>query len=516
MESTETTETKKRVVEQLLRKGVLVSPDLIDKLDSITPLTKTPDDFLILSREIECLIEKKKDVNWQEFEKLKVLFEKEKSSEPYKNFVTFLKAEEERAGENDLKVVFSYAGESRKRSYEDFVSLFAARYNALRNMLQGRHGLQDVTSINRINSRTEREKVSLIGLIQEKHITKNKNMLLTVEDQTGSIRVLISKNKPELYNMAKDLVHDEVIGISGVNGDKVVFANNLLWPDIPDKPLKKTDEDVFVVFLSDLHVGSKNFLPEEFNRFIKWINGQTGNEGQRKIAEKVKYVFIAGDLVDGVGVYPEQNKELEIDDIHSQYEECARLLSQIPQRIKIIVCPGNHDSTRMSEPQPAFTDKTAKALLSLPNIVSVSNPSILKIGVKEGFDGFTVLLYHGYSFDYYVANVDSIRQQGGYDRADLLMKFLLQRRHMAPAYSSTLYLPEIKDYLVIDNPPDFFVTGHIHKTSVSNYKNTTLISGSCWQSKTLFQEKVGHHPEPAKVPVANLRTREIKILKFGD
>jgi DNA polymerase II small subunit len=124
-------------------------------------------------------------------------------------------------------------------------------------------------------------------------------------------------------------------------------------------------------------------------------------------------------------------------------------------------------------------------------------------------------MYHGYSFDYYVANVDDIRRSGGYDRADLIMKFLLQRRHLAPSHTSTLYIPDPeKDALVIDKAPDIFCTGHIHKSSVSHYRGITLISGSCWQKTTPFQMKVGHHPEPARVPAVNLKTREVKILKF--
>jgi len=115
-----------------------------------------------------------------------------------------------------------------------------------------------------------------------------------------------------------------------------------------------------------------------------------------------------------------------------------------------------------------------------------------------------------------VANVDSIRGKGGYDRADLIMKFLLKRRHLAPTHTSTLFVPYTDvDPLFIDIVPDFFVTGHIHKSTVSKYRNVTLISGSCWQSKTDFQEKVGHHPEPCRVPIVNLQTREAKILKFG-
>ena len=126
-----------------------------------------------------------------------------------------------------------------------------------------------------------------------------------------------------------------------------------------------------------------------------------------------------------------------------------------------------------------------------------------------------MLIYHGYSFDYYIANIDQIRTSGGYDRADLVMKYLLERRHLAPTHTSTLYIPDSeKDILVIEQVPDFFVTGHLHKTSVSQYKATTLISGSCWQDITNYQIKVGHHPEPGRVPVVNLKTREMRILRF--
>ena len=141
---------------------------------------------------------------------------------------------------------------------------------------------------------------------------------------------------------------------------------------------------------------------------------------------------------------------------------------------------------------------------------------MVNIHSSKDFPGFNILLYHGYSFDYFVAHVDSLRNNGGYDRADLIMKFLLQRRHLAPTHTSNLYIPDMKkDPLVIDPIPDFFVSGHIHKSVTSNHRNVTMICSSCWQSKTAFQEKMGHNPEPSRVPIVNLQTRGVKILKFG-
>ena len=127
------------------------------------------------------------------------------------------------------------------------------------------------------STKKDRENMALIGIVSRKEITKNENIILTVEDLTGSISVLVNKNKPELFEQARDIVLDEVLGITGVNGSKIVFANNLLWPDIPlNKELKKSKEESYAVFLSDLHVGSDNFLPEEFDRFLKWIKGEAG------------------------------------------------------------------------------------------------------------------------------------------------------------------------------------------------------------------------------------------------
>ncbi len=454
---------KKRMVELLLKKNILVSPDMLSNLDTA------------------------------EIEDLEVPLEK-----------------------SSVEVVYSYDELPKKRECSDFVSYFNARFRSIQNMLVSRPELKNITAISRLKFVKEKEFCSFIGMIYDKQVTKNGNIIIKLEDQTGSVNVLVNKTKPALFNLAKDLVFDEVIGVSGSSsGKELVFVNNILLPDIPSSELKKSNEEAYAVFISDLHVGSKQFLSEEFSRFVKWINGQTGSNEQKEIARKTKYVFITGDIVDGVGIYPAQDEELEITDIYEQYGKCADLLRQLPRDKKIIISPGNHDSMRISEPQPALYGEIPLPILNLPNVYLVSNPAMVNIDRTENFSGFDVLLYHGYSFDYYIANVESIRTKGGYDRADLVMKFLLQRRHLAPAHSSTLYLPDSFDNLVISRVPDIFVTGHIHKASVSSYKHTTLISSSCWQSKTSFQERMGHHPQPARVPVVNLKTREVKILKFA-
>lgn len=417
---------------------------------------------------------------------------------------------------SSVNIIYSFKNTPKKHLVTGFTNSFITRYKFLESLLRNRQELQNMTTINRVLGKKEKEQISIIGIVEEIGETKNKNIILTIEDPTGRIKILITQAKKELYGLAKDLVVDEVVGINGTSSDKIIFAENIIWPDIPfESELKKGEKEEYAIFLSDIHVGSKLFLKEEFEKFLRWLRGETGNDAQKSIANKVKYVFIAGDLVDGVGIYPSQEEELAIKDISEQYAEFSRLISKIPTDKKIIICPGNHDAVHLAEPQPAFYQEFSPGLFNLPNVSLVTNPSLINIGKTDTFGGFNVLMYHGYSFDYYVANVGSIRTSGGYKRSDLIMKFLLKRRHLAPSFTSTPYFPSHdEDPLLIKKVPDFFITGHIHYCSVANYKGVTMISGSCWQDKTSFQEKLGHEPEPGRVPIVNLKTREVKVLRF--
>lgn len=522
-------EVKKRgIVDFFLKKGLLLNAELLNSLEDSTNLEEfirllegNDKEIAVLSETTKFFVDHNNSLNWTELDKIRA--KSEKSGNNRESILTNILPnnsytyKESGMEETTVKVIFSYNKTPKKREANHFIQYFNSRYQALEKILKGRQELQNSISISRIVAKEDRKQVCIIGMVKDKQPTKSGNYILVVEDMTGEIRVIINRNKPDLFAEARNIMLDEVIGVVGVNGDKVIFASDIIYPSIPfTENTKKSESEAYALFLSDLHVGSNNFLEEEFNKFLRWINCDLGNEMQRDISSKVKYLFIIGDLVDGCGVYPGQEKELKIKDIKEQYKVCAELLSKIPTNIKLVISPGNHDAMRLAEPQLPIYKDFAEPLYNLPNAIMVSNPAMVNIHSSESFEGFNVLIYHGYSFDFYVAEVESIRNKGGYDRADLLMKFLLQKRHLAPSYTSTQYVPDInEDCLVIDKVPDFFVSGHLHKAAASNYKNITLICGSCWQSKTKFQEKVGHNPEPSRVPIVNLKTRQIKILKFG-
>ncbi len=416
----------------------------------------------------------------------------------------------------NIKIIWEYDDVQKKRTVQDFIDYFNARYRTLQKILATRQELANLTSIARLRGKRDREEVSIIGIVLEKGLTKNEHIALTLEDTTGSIKVLVSKNS-EIYHTAKDIVYDEVIGVRGSTGDGIIFASRLVFPDIPLGDVKITTEEAHAAVLSCLHAGSAGFEHEKFEKFAQWCNGDYGTEEEKELAKKLRYIFLCGDVADGIGIYPAQEKELAITDIRQQYEEAARLLRKLPTNIPIIIGPGNHDVGRISEPQPKLSKDYAKPLWEIPNAIMVCNPCILNIHSSETSPGLDILMYHGYSFDDYAEIVPSIKNSGAHisDRAPLVMKFLLQRRHLAPQHTSTLYIPDPRyDPLVLERIPDLFFAGHIHKSGTLHYRTTTTVSASCFQAKTKFQEKVGHDPEPGVVPIVNLKTRQVTMMRF--
>lgn len=421
------------------------------------------------------------------------------------------------SGASSVKVLTDYDELPKKRSVQDFIDYFNARFRAMEKLLQSRSDLQNLTSIARLRGKKEREIVSIIGIVADKHTTKNDHLVLKLEDASGSFRVMFSKSKTDVYQQALDVVFDEVVGIKGTLADNIIFADSLVIPDIPIAQQKTSPDDAHMAVLSCVHVGSAGFESEKFEKFIQWTRGEYGTDEEKEMAKKLKYLFVCGDVVDGVGIYPGQEDELSITNIKGQYEECARLLSRLPKELNIIIGPGNHDVGRISEPQPKLMKEYALPLWQLPNVTMVCNPCMVNIHASNDFSGFDVLMYHGYSFDDYGECVPSIKNSGKHlsDRAVLIMRFLLQRRHLAPQHTSNLYIPDPRyDPLVIDKIPDLFIAGHIHKAGTLNYRSASLVAGSCFQKKTDFQEKVGHEPEPGVVPVMNLQSRTVHMLKL--
>jgi DNA polymerase II small subunit len=398
--------------------------------------------------------------------------------------------------ETEVKILRDITGFSCcEGDITDFARYFLDRFRKIKKMLVRRRELAGSVPIEKA-MKVSRE-VRLIAMVNEVRNTKNGHKMLEVEDEESRCLALITKNS-NLIN--ESIIPDEVIGIVGkasAKGDMVI-VEELVRPDIPlTKTLRPIDSSASVAFVSDIHVGSNTFLQKQWERMIAWLRSNWKEDG-------IEYMVISGDIVDGIGIFPNQEDELEIDDIFKQYERLSEFFKDIPDGMKLVVQPGNHDAVRPAEPQPTFSRKITDLFDS--SIMFVGNPCLLEI------EGRSILTYHGRSMDDLVNNVQSL----SYETPIEAMKEMLKRRHLSPMYGGkTPVAPEKEDYMVIDQVPDIFVTGHVHGAGLSEYRGVKLINASTWQAQTSFQRMHNFNPDPAKVPIVHLGTGRSTMMDFN-
>ncbi|MCX8171380.1 MAG: metallophosphoesterase, partial [Candidatus Bathyarchaeota archaeon] len=257
--------------------------------------------------------------------------------------------------ESDIKVISDPTGKiSAAGSLEDYIEYFRSRFRKLSKIIRSRGDAKDSGSISDALRAPENSKVKFICMVTDKRETK-RGIFFKVEDLESCITVFAPAERQEIYLKAQRILLDQVICVSALRGrDNLFVLEDIILPDTPLRKPARASAPVCAVLLSDLHVGSKMFMEKEFKHFIRWLRGEVGGENLRGLAGRVKYLIIAGDIIDGVGIYPQQYDELEIKDIYKQYERAARELEDIPDHIEIIIIPGNHDATRRALPQPAI------------------------------------------------------------------------------------------------------------------------------------------------------------------
>jgi len=389
---------------------------------------------------------------------------------------------------------------------DDFNNYFKDRFQKLSKIIRERLDFNSAKEISYALEKKYGEKVKIIAMVTRRR-ERTEHLFLDIEDfeNTATLMVIREKNK-ELFEMARRILPDQLIGIEAIHGKgDLLIAEQIVLPDVPERKQKKAKDPINAVLLSDIHIGSTTFCTDAFEKLILWLNGKVGNKKQIEAASRTKYVLIAGDLVDGVGVFPRQEKELSIPDIYQQYKLLAQYIEQIPDYMEVVIIPGNHDAVRQALPQPIIPKDFAEPIYEARDIRTLGNPSEISI------HGIHILMYHGRSLDDIIARVLNLSMK----TPDKAMEYLLKSRHLAPEYGArTSLAPERRDRLVITNVPDVFQAGHIHVAQNSVYKSTIIVNCGAWQSQTEFQKRMGLDPTPGIMPILNLQTMEVNMMNF--
>ena len=380
-------------------------------------------------------------------------------------------------------------------------ALFQSRYRTLARMLRGRPELPNLRPVREL--RASEGVASVIGMVSDVRETPQRHhLILKVDDESGSLEALVPKDSPASRS---PFLPDEVVGLKltfSKEPGKIPRVAHVERPDVPStRPLGRSTTPRRAIFLSDLHVGSRSFLTESWAHLVEFLRGRGPHP---ELAASIDYVVIAGDLVDGIGVYPRQERDLAIPDVVEQYAEVGRRLAELPDRLTIVAIPGNHDAVSPAEPQPALPANLA--LLLPPNVRTLANPSTFALS------GVVVEAYHGRSFDDLIPAIP----KASYARPTEVMRRMLEMRHLAPIYGDrTPLAPLPRDGLVIDPAPDILVTGHSHTYGVERYRNVLLLNASTWQSETEYQRMRNVTPVPARAAVVDLATLALVTLDFS-
>src|SRR3989344_2614859 len=248
-------ESKKELVKLLFDRGLLLKPELFSSLTEL---------------EIERTLSEAKQGKVKDIEE----FVKELRQNKIQINIGERKS--------DVNIVYNYKDTKKKRQVADFVDMFRHRYASISKILRNRKEFQNVMSINKIANKKPGEEAVIIGMVNDIRESKGGHTILKIEDTTGFVNVLVNKTKKELFETAKEVVQDEVIGIVGTCGEGIIFAKTIQIPDVPaTKEYKKYHDEVYMAIISDIHAGTKALMKEEFLKFISWLNGEVGTEEQR-------------------------------------------------------------------------------------------------------------------------------------------------------------------------------------------------------------------------------------------
>ena len=411
----------------------------------------------------------------------------------------FLGLKEDKKLLNEHRVLFDPTLKiTSAEGIEGYKALFSSRFEKLKKIVSNRPEAKLLKSISLIISTKSKEDMFLCGLLSERRSERNITKL-TIDDPTGTIETIVFDK--DLQKTAQGLLIDQFVFVKinlGKNGGFIV--KDLIVPGIPEHASNRSETETYAVFLSDLHIGSMYFMEKELNDFIAWLSSPD------PVARKIRFVLICGDLVDGVGIYPGQDKELVFVNVEDQLKKAVEILEKIPKHIKIFIVPGNHDPGRRALPQPAIPEKYELGLWNKENFFILGNPSIVSL------NGVKVLLYHGQSID------DVVRTTPGlsYDKPTEVMRRFLQARHLSPIYGSqTPIAPETEDMMVIDEVPDIFQAGHVHVVGFDMYRGVLILNSGAWQHQTPFQAGVGITPTTGIAVIVNLKTFKVYTKDFG-
>jgi DNA polymerase II small subunit len=406
---------------------------------------------------------------------------------------------------------------SDKPNIETFRQLFLNRYEKLSNILKTNISeqnsiLRQILSDEEIP--TDKSGI-LLGMVQDTRVLHTNKFVIQLENPESNILTrCVMVQDSESFPEYREILRDTVVGIEGVlpknyqGGEITAFwGRDVIRPSFNPIDFKSTTESYKILFISDIHFGSNNFIRSIFAKLIQFLSLQKLTPQNEELASKIGTLMIVGDLIEGIGLFPDQKDEIVYHSLQSQYEGLSILLQEIPKDIEIIIIPGEHDATQIPNPQPAIDKQIGKTLLTLPNLRNHGNP--LRLTIED----MTILAFHGQGHEILFEkhfDADPLNPIRG-------IKDLLEYRHLFPEYGSfNPITPFKRDYLVINEIPNVVVSGHFHQAHFEEYKGVKILTCGSFQREENKKTKDIINASLGRFPILDTQTGQVEMIDLKE
>jgi len=355
----------------------------------------------------------------------------------------------------EIKVIKDVTGKSTcEGEAREYQVLLRSRLNSLRGELLKRPPLSGYVSMDSLPPPGRR--AAVVGLVEDIRVSRKGHRILVLEDETGSVSVLIPSDRSSASSL---FMADEVVGVVGRVGDdrNRMVANEVIFPE-PQPADGTVRGQGSIVMVGDLHWGDAAFQREGWDQLIQHVTNRSG-------IDDIRALLMLGDLVDTDALLTSADASSGGDPIQDAYSALGQSLQGLPDKVIPIVIPGEKDAVRITQPQPAIAKRLQQGFPD--RSMFLGNPSWLEVG------GISMLAYHGVGCELYAKRMDP----SGKTRANNILKEMVRKRHLCPSMTrDTPLAPESTDMMIIDPLPRVMVTAHLHWGAVGNFRNVMLVN----------------------------------------
>src|SRR2546428_8684265 len=244
--------------------------------------------------------------------------------------------------ESRLEVVFDPTGKLGTTGVlDDFLRYFRNRFEKMSNLFRQRIDTRSSGTIADALAGGTNGRGRFIAMVVEKR-EKGNRIFLTVDDYDDEATVLVGDSNPSVWQTARRVSRDQVLFLeTRKSSGKLLVAENIVLPEIPDHKPGRASEELYAVLISDVHVGSKVFMEDAFGRVLGWLKGEVGGPDQRHIADRVKYVLTGGAPVAGSFGCPPPELGFEVSVIFEQVRLAAEVCGWVLADVLVGFIPGD-------------------------------------------------------------------------------------------------------------------------------------------------------------------------------